>query len=60
VVLRWQVQIGCVAIPKTARPERILENIALFDFELGAGEMEEIAALDRPDGRIGPDPASFC
>ncbi|KAA0122991.1 aldo/keto reductase [Methylobacterium sp. P1-11] len=60
VVLRWQVQIGCVAIPKTARPERILENIALFDFELGADEMERIAALDRPDGRIGPDPATFC
>ncbi|WP_457104479.1 aldo/keto reductase [Methylobacterium sp. P5_C11] len=60
VVLRWQVQIGCVAIPKTARPERILENIALFDFELGPDEMEAIAALDRTDGRIGPDPATFC
>ena len=60
VVLRWQVQIGCVAIPKTARPERILENIALFDFELGADEMAQIAALDRPDGRIGPDPATYC
>ena len=60
VVLRWQVQIGCGAIPKTARPERILENIALFDFELGADEMAQIAALDRPDGRIGPDPATYC
>jgi 2,5-diketo-D-gluconate reductase A len=60
VVLRWQVQIGCVAIPKTARPERILENIALFDFELAVDEMDAIAALDRPDGRIGPDPATFC
>jgi 2,5-diketo-D-gluconate reductase A len=60
VVLRWQVQIGCVAIPKTARPERILENVALFDFVLSADEMARIAALDRPDGRIGPDPATFC
>jgi 2,5-diketo-D-gluconate reductase A len=60
VILRWQVQIGCVAIPKTARPERILENIALFDFELSSAEMDRIAALDRPDGRIGPDPATFC
>ena len=60
MVLRWQVQIGCVAIPKTARPERILENVALFDFVLSADEMARIAALDRPDGRIGPDPATFC
>ncbi|MCJ2133787.1 aldo/keto reductase [Methylobacterium sp. J-026] len=59
VVLRWQVQIGCVAIPKTARPERIVENIALFDFALSDAEMDRIAALDRPDGRIGPDPATF-
>ncbi|MEL6062822.1 MULTISPECIES: aldo/keto reductase [unclassified Methylobacterium] len=60
VILRWQVQIGCVAIPKTARPERIRENIALFDFALSAEEMDRIAALDRADGRIGPDPATFC
>ncbi|WP_267427953.1 aldo/keto reductase [Methylobacterium sp. GC_Met_2] len=60
VVLRWQVQTGCVAIPKTARPERIIENIALFDFELSTQEMDRIAALDRSDGRIGPDPATFC
>ena len=60
VVLRWQVQIGCVAIPKTARPERIVENVSVFDFALSDPEMAQIAALDRPDGRIGPDPATFC
>jgi len=60
VVLRWQVQIGCVAIPKTARPERLIENIAVFDFTLSDAEMAQMAALDRPDGRIGPDPATFC
>jgi 2,5-diketo-D-gluconate reductase A len=60
VVLRWQVQIGCVAIPKTARPERIVENVSVFDFVLSDTEMTQIAALDRPDGRIGPDPATFC
>lgn len=60
VVLRWQIQIGCVAIPKTATPRRIAENIALFDFELGADEMARIAGLDKPDGRVGPDPATFC
>ncbi|KST60519.1 oxidoreductase [Methylobacterium sp. GXS13] len=60
VVLRWQVQSGCVAIPKTARPERLIENIAVFDFTLSDAEMAQMAALDRPDGRIGPDPATFC
>jgi 2,5-diketo-D-gluconate reductase A len=60
VVLRWQIQIGCVAIPKSAWPERIVENIALFDFELSPDEMARIAALDRLDGRIGPDPATYC
>ncbi|MHB2205128.1 aldo/keto reductase [Methylobacterium sp. CM6257] len=60
VVLRWQIQIGCVAIPKSARPERIVENIALFNFELSPDEMARIAALDRLDGRIGPDPATYC
>ncbi|MDP4021265.1 aldo/keto reductase [Methylobacterium sp. NEAU 140] len=60
VVLRWHVQLGCVAIPKTARPERIVENISVFDFSLSEAEMARIAGLDRPDGRIGPDPATFC
>ena len=60
MILRWQIQIGCVAIPKTARPERLAENIALFDFTLGDDEMAKIAAIDRVDGRIGPDPATFC
>ncbi len=52
VVLRWQMQIGCVAIPKTARPARILENIALSDFELRADEM---AADRRPRPARRPD-----
>ena len=59
-VLRWHVQLGCVAIPKTARPERIAENFAVFDFALSEAEMERIADLDRAGGRIGPDPATFC
>lgn len=46
VVLRWLVQRGVVAIPKSVRPERIRENIDVFDFELTASEMAEIATLD--------------
>jgi 2,5-diketo-D-gluconate reductase A len=60
VILRWHTQLGCVTIPKSANPQRIVENISLFDFELTPDEMDEMAALDKPDGRIGPDPATFC
>ena len=59
VVLRWHIQSGLVAIPKTATLERISENIAVFDFTLSADEMARIAALDRVDGRTGPDPDRF-
>jgi 2,5-diketo-D-gluconate reductase A len=47
IVLRWHVQLGLIPIPKTSRPERMVENIDAFDFELDADEMDELAALDR-------------
>jgi diketogulonate reductase-like aldo/keto reductase len=43
VLLRWGLQQGLVVLPKSTRPARIRENLALFDFELSAGHM---AALD--------------
>jgi len=46
VVLRWLVQRGVVVIPKTVRVERLRENFDVFDFELSAGELARIAALD--------------
>ena len=46
VVLRWLVQRGVVAVPKTVRPERMAENLAVFDFELTDEQMGRIAALD--------------
>ncbi|AZP14874.1 aldo/keto reductase [Streptomyces aquilus] len=46
VVLRWLVQRSVVAIPKSVRPERMVENIAVFDFELTDDQMASIAALD--------------
>lgn len=49
-VLRWHVQKGLVAIPKSAHPERQRENLAL-DFELSDADMEAIAELDNPEGR---------
>ena len=47
VVLRWHLQRGVVAIPKSVRPERMRENIDVFDFARSAEEMERIGALDQ-------------
>ena len=60
VILRWHIQIGVVVIPKSANPQRIVENISIFDFTLSPDEMARIGTLDKPSGRIGPDPATFC
>ncbi|MCC3379194.1 aldo/keto reductase [Paenibacillus farraposensis] len=46
VVLRWLVQREVVAIPKSVRKERIVENIDIFDFELSADDIEQISTLD--------------
>ena len=57
VMLRWHLQQGRSAIPKSTRPARIAENVDIFDFELAD---EEIAAIDALDTGIrgGPDPDS--
>jgi diketogulonate reductase-like aldo/keto reductase len=46
VVLRWLIQRGIVTIPKSVRPERMAENIDVFDFELTDDQMASIATLD--------------
>ncbi|MEU9779855.1 aldo/keto reductase [Streptomyces phaeochromogenes] len=46
VVLRWLTQRGVVAIPKSVRPERMAENIDIFDFELTDDQMAAVAALE--------------
>lgn len=55
IVLRWDLQMGLVTIPKSITPERIKENMDIFDFELSEEDMEGITELDREE-RIGPDP----
>jgi 2,5-diketo-D-gluconate reductase A len=46
VIVRWLTQRGVVAIPKSVRKERMAENFAIFDFQLGAEDMAAIASLD--------------
>lgn len=57
VILRWQVQLGALPIPKSATPSRQRENLDVLSFELTDDEVAAITALGRPDGRLfGGDP----
>ena len=58
VILRWHLRLGNIVIPKSVTPERIRENLDLFDFELSEEDLAEIAGLDE-GRRIGPDPSIF-
>lgn len=58
IVLRWHMQIGASAIPRSARETRLAENIDVFDFDLTASEMDTISALDTAT-RLGPNPLDF-
>lgn len=58
IILRWDLQNGVITIPKSIKEHRIIENAAIFDFELNSAEMERIDALNQ-DRRVGPDPDNF-
>ncbi|MDX2701546.1 aldo/keto reductase [Streptomyces sp. PA03-6a] len=58
VILRWHLQLGNVVIPKSVTPERIRENLDVFDFALSDADVAAITALDNGT-RIGPDPDAF-
>jgi 2,5-diketo-D-gluconate reductase A len=55
VVLRWQLQLGNIVIPKSVTPERLRENLDVFDFTLAESDIAEISALDAGE-RTGKDP----
>ncbi|MEJ5997301.1 aldo/keto reductase [Corynebacterium sp. H130] len=61
VILRWQLQLGNLVIPRSQNPERIAQNFEIFDFELSDEQMSAITALDEGDaaGRRGADPLTF-
>jgi diketogulonate reductase-like aldo/keto reductase len=52
VALRWLLQQNVAAIPGSSNPQRIADNIDVFNFTLSDVEMKRISALKRPDGRI--------
>jgi len=58
IILRWAIQRGSAVICKTSKPERMIENLDLFDFELSPNEMSAIAALNI--NRRFNDPGVFC
>jgi len=58
VVIRWQLQLGNVVIPKSVTPERIEQNFDVFDFDLADPEMQAMERLDA-GRRTGPDPDTF-
>ena len=47
ILIRWAVQRGTICIPKSSRPERIMENCSIYDFELSEEDMSAIKALDK-------------
>ncbi|NBP87508.1 MAG: aldo/keto reductase [Planctomycetia bacterium] len=58
LLLRWGVQRGTAVIPKTSRPERLVENLSVFDFALSAAAMAAISSLN--EDRRYNDPGVFC
>jgi diketogulonate reductase-like aldo/keto reductase len=58
IVLRWHIQVGNVVIPKSVTPQRIRENIDIFDFELDDSDMETFTELN-VGRRLGPHPNVF-
>ncbi|MGF6823165.1 2,5-diketo-D-gluconate reductase A [Microbacterium sp. ZKA21] len=61
VVLRWHLQKDFIVFPKSVHPERLRENIDVFDFTLSDAEVDAIDALDPLDGtgRVGTHPNEF-
>jgi len=58
VLIRWSLQLGNVVIPRSAKPERIANNIDVFDFELAAEHMDTLNGLN--DGtRVREDPLTY-
>jgi 2,5-diketo-D-gluconate reductase A len=58
IVLRWHLECGRSAVPKSVRPHRIRENFDVLNFRLDAEDMRQVALLDSYR-RLGPNPKTF-
>jgi 2,5-diketo-D-gluconate reductase A len=58
VILRWHIQNQHVVIPRSSNPERITQNLNVFDFVLDAQDLQAIAHIPQT-GRLGPNPDTF-
>ena len=61
MILRWHLQLGNIVIPKSVTPERMRENIDIFDFELSDQEMAaigELEAVAAAEARAQPPPVA--
>lgn len=58
VVLRWHMELGLTTVPKSSDPERLRQNLDIFDFSLTADEVAAISALDQGDA-AGADSDAF-
>ena len=55
-ILAWHLALNVVVIPKSSSAKRLAENLSATDVQLDQEDMAAFAALDHPEGRIGPDP----
>lgn len=58
IILRWNLDRGIIVIPKSVHKERLVENLAIQDFQLSAEEVQQINALNK-NQRLGSDPDNF-
>ncbi|MCG0632195.1 oxidoreductase [Lactiplantibacillus plantarum] len=60
LILRWELQLGTLPIPKSSKPSRQAGNMDVFDFEISAADMATINGLSQVDGRLNnQDPAVY-
>lgn len=58
IILRWNIERDVIVIPKTVTPERIYENINIFDFSLSDDDMQLMATLNK-NQRVGTNPDTY-
>ena len=58
IIIRWHLDQGLIVIPKSVHRDRIRQNIDVFGFALDQDDLTRIEALDRPNTRVGPNPAT--